>query len=967
MSRPLAALMLLTLGSVALAQVRPVATFSFDQDLNGSGATGPIVGTPEGKPVLAPGRVGQALQTGPTFGWMNYPSIGIINPLGGTVEMWVCANDWESGDGKFHTFFECKQAGALYLYQYWNSKNLLMLTCADLAGPYASAQTPTDFKPGVWHHLAGTWSPDGVQIYYDGKPAGQFPVSGDLPAELGATFAVGDQPWQFERTTSSLVDEVRIYDRPLTPAHIAAHYAGNYDLSLPLNPETARLSADIDPDAYTVSARFDTVGADVADAQLSVALGLVAQGQPLPADTPAKPALAGQVTTTVAFPSRAPGKYDLIARVLVEGKQSFETRKELVIPSTEWLGNKLGLEDKVLPPWTPLSTSGTDVSCWGRRYSFRSTQLPVQVTSAGAELLARPITWRLTSGGKPVAWRDQSVKLLSASATKAELQATAGAPAGNTTVRFSTTIKAEYDGLVLFETTCTDPDKLPLDSLSLEIPVKADRALYRHRYASSWIPTSGFVPEGKGVVEKTKWVPFAWLGDNDRGLFAFTEDDRAWPNSQSENAIEIAREGQEIILRFNLLAKGQKLPPDWKFVWGLQATPVKPIPKDWRKWRMSGNIPMARQNVEIVWPNANKQDSLRAFGWPEAADPATFAALIKAHQAAGVLQVPYLCLTYLTGDTPEWQFFKKRWVMGPSDPSIPEAGWKHTFEIVSPNGQGYSDFIMWKTKQFLEQYRIDGVYHDQTHPYMGAAPQAGVGYMRDGKACLGTPILGYRALYRRNYAIVKSLPYPTFTQAHMSGKMTIPILGYEDSYLDGEHFRGVVKDNYLDVMTLDSFRCEYMGRQWGIMPFFLPEFDDENRPKVEPTRGLMALLMLHDTNIWPIWCNTKVVDDAFKALDAFGYVDSEFIPYFDPFPPATTTMPDVYISAYKKADGNTLLVIANLSHEERSGPVHVNLKRLGLLPIRALSWPEKTTLNVRNSNLDLSVPGLGYRLVVLQK
>jgi hypothetical protein len=42
--------------------------------------------------------------------------------------------------------------------------------------------------------------------------------------------------------------------------------------------------------------------------------------------------------------------------------------------------------------------------------------------------------------------------------------------------------------------------------------------------------------------------------------------------------------------------------------------------------------------------------------------------------------------------------------------------------------------------------------------------------------------------------------------------------------------------------------------------------------------------MLHDVSLWSIWCNLKVVNEALAALDEFGYVAAEFIPYFAPFP-----------------------------------------------------------------------------------
>ena len=41
-------------------------------------------------------------------------------------------------------------------------------------------------------------------------------------------------------------------------------------------------------------------------------------------------------------------------------------------------------------------------------------------------------------------------------------------------------------------------------------------------------------------------------------------------------------------------------------------------------------------------------------------------------------------------------------------------------------------------------------------------------------------------------------------------------------------------------------------------------------------RGPMGLLVVHDINLWPIWCNAQVMDDAFVALDEFGNADAEF-------------------------------------------------------------------------------------------
>jgi hypothetical protein len=304
--------------------------------------------------------------------------------------------------------------------------------------------------------------------------------------------------------------------------------------------------------------------------------------------------------------------------------------------------------------------------------------------------------------------------------------------------------------------------------------------------------------------------------------------------------------------------------------------------------------------------------------------------------------------------------------MGPVDTSASDvAAYGAGFAMVSPVGKDYSDFIIWKNKQFIDRYGIDGLYHDNTHPYGAAKLEAGLGYERDGKLHPAYPILGYRALYRRMYAVMKGVPRETFTMAHMSGKVTIPILAYDDSYLDGEHFRGRVKDSYMDLITLDTFRAEFMGRQWGIMPFFLPEFPADLAKQVEPTRGLMGLLMIHDVSVWPIWCNTAVANEALAALDEFGYVNSEFIPYFDPVPPAVADMKDVYVSAYKRADGWVLLIVANLSREDRRGEVRLNAERLGVPLAQVVSWPDKNPVEIKEGRASLEVPRLGYRMLVV--
>jgi hypothetical protein len=232
------------------------------------------------------------------------------------------------------------------------------------------------------------------------------------------------------------------------------------------------------------------------------------------------------------------------------------------------------------------------------------------------------------------------------------------------------------------------------------------------------------------------------------------------------------------------------------------------------------------------------------------------------------------------------------------------------------------------------------------------------------------------------YAVIKSMSRTTFTMAHESGKVGIPILAYDDAHLDGEHFINRVKNNYMDVMSLDAFRAEFMGRQWGPMPFFLPEFKTDS-PQVGPTHGLMALLMIHDVSPWASYCDPDVLNEAWVALDKFGYADASFIPYFDPQPPAIfdpqplslTGLNDVHrvnISAYQQDDKRTLLIVANLDKDSRVGELRINFQRLGLripgqpLPT-VMDWSAEQPLELQGDSLpSFNIPGFEYRMLLVQ-
>ena len=964
----LAAMLVMMTACAVLAQTAPVVTITYDDDLDGVRAAGAVEGTPVGNPALVDGKFGKALKSGPATGYVDYPLEGIVNSDAGTVELWVCPLDWQPKDREFHVFFEAVGEGAIYLYKYWeNKKDLYMLSCNEVTGPYTiSTGSIEDWQPGQWHHLAGTWSRSQGRVvcYVDGKPG--VPSIGHVPESLSGAFRIGDAPWSKPRTSSSLIDEVRIYDRALSAEHVAAHYQGNHDFALAPTKDLASLRYEVAPAEGTVQVWLDMGGADVADARLGARIAMIPHGGEIPENTAAVPLQEGQATAGLPLISKSPGSYQIAAEVTLDNRKAFELRERLRIPGMEWQGNRIGMEDKVLPPWTPMQVQGTTLSCWGREYAFGKRAFPIQIAARGEEILARPIHLSIGDGNKAV-WQEESVRVVEQSDTRVELlgemrgKTDNGAPL-NFTVRST----AEYDGLLLVELTCHAGDTAQPDRISLDIPITEEHALYLHRYETRHGAKSGSVPAGKGVVQQFGFCPYIWLGDNDRGLFWFCESDQYWPHGTQPDAIQIVRSDGEVTLRLNILAPGEKLPSNWRFVFGIQATPVKPLPEGWRKWRLN-------KNIVIPWPHP-VEDSLKYFGYPEAANPQAFSQMVERYHDQGKKVAIYSCLTHLSAAAPEWDFFGKTWSSGQGYSfSADVANYGAPFVKVSPSALGFADFIVWKNKQFIERYGLDGLYHDNTVPYPSAHLDAGCGYLRAGKAYPTHPILAYRELYRRIYAVMKSQPHETLLIAHVSPFVTSPILAYEDMYVIGENFRDQVEESYMDVITLDQFRAAYMGRQWGLISTFIPGLRgdriDYYKKAVRPTRGLMALLMLHDVTPWPTLCNVAVLEEAWKALDEFDHIEAEFLPYWQILPPASTDMEDVYASAYKRADGQVLLIVANLGDADLTGRLRLHLTPLGFAPgaIQVISWPDKAPVELTGDSVTIKVPGLGYRMLVLER
>ena len=88
--------------------------------------------------------------------------------------------------------------------------------------------TSGNLATGTWHHAALTYDGATMRLYLDGVEVGSTALSGVVDTNASIPVTVGAQPpGAGGRYFDGLIDDVRILQRPMSPAEIAAVIAGN--------------------------------------------------------------------------------------------------------------------------------------------------------------------------------------------------------------------------------------------------------------------------------------------------------------------------------------------------------------------------------------------------------------------------------------------------------------------------------------------------------------------------------------------------------------------------------------------------------------------------------------------------------------------------------------------------------------------------------------------------------------------
>jgi len=836
----------------------------------------------------------------------------------------------------------------------------------------------TEYHDGAWYHIVMTWRGDETGLYVNGEEAA---TSAGVPLVTSGNKGVGTQIQFNPYRTEAQIDEVYLYDRALLKEE-AANCFNRYR-----NPgamvKDVRLKPVVLAAVYMPSYRalyYRLTPNTPAESLRSVTLTLT--------DERGKELLRRDVPLSkdeqkLDTPDLGDGTYTLAVSVPGEGGKLVRSDTfEFVRKVFSWEKSKLGVTDEVYPPFTPVSAEGDKVGVVQRTHKMNAFGLWDSVVSKGREILAAPMSLRYTTAAGEGKWNKTGGKFTERKPNRAAWSARAEADA----LAVAATSSIEMDGCMKVEMELAPGKKpVPIEKLWIDIPLKASEAPLFHEVADGpRINYSGATPAGQGVVWDstkarfyTKWlnsfVPYIWLGGEERGLAWFAESDRGWITAKDGGKApiqEIVREGDRLILRVYLINVQATLAGPHKLVFGLQASPTKPMPENWRKkiadipgglavvpwgglhcayqtpyrndWQIVDKIVEARATgkVDQAWfeQYAKEKDPPPAYGtWPWISNVMHFAGRAANTGPKKPLTVYQEEMASSTVRE-EWFVFDGEWTPA-AQPLIkgkrsltPESIFRGGKEVGTSAGitfgRSYQDFGCWSANEWLK--RGVSLYWDNTYPHVSYNFRTTAAYVAENGQVQPCLILwDQREYQKRVWNLLqqwrKVRPEPLEWVEHMTNTLVLPIHTWGTANLDHE----LGSDR---PFAPDWLRTECLGLQGGSYPMSLyPVIGNENKllkdaPEEVKARVEWAMRAVHEI---------QREGPLEKLLAEFGYGTPEVVVhnYWEERPALAVDSADVkWLALARPADGKLLIVLASWSEGAVKAQLAINWANLGLKP-----------------------------------
>lgn len=1019
-----------------------------------------------GKPTLVEGKSGKALRIVSRKSGVTYPLDGNLKADKGTVAFWLSSENWDSKDDVLQILFTTDGVRRFEIQQTYNTRSLDLMWFqgryinekVDGFGkcpiPLITHETLVEgierMMPKVWFHMAYSWGDGEMRAYRNGVCVGKtaYPqMEMRQTQELGKRFAIG-APDRFggryitepadltgkqygeafkakwapllDKEFITLIDEFAMFDRNLNESQIAKLYkngVSGFMTAEASSEAVAELKAKPLPTKGRIV--FEAIHGTVPknskaviciikkdDTSMTRDIALTVNGDMSRGEMGTKGLPAGLYDIDFKV-------QDVSGKVLVRNEkgQTFE-----LAPQEEWWNSKIGLDDIVLPPWTPMKKDGDGISCWGRTITFNGKAMPEQIVSKGANLLASPITLDVSLDGKKLDFANGSVNFPLVSETAME-RAWSGEKDG---LLMSVQSRTEFDGFIWNTVKIENKSGKPLTGLALNIPCRKEEAMFIHTPGRGW---RGDCPPDLTTNKewKSAYGGFSnpvWLGGYERGIQWLTEGRGGWFNKDKSDEIRVRSEGDRVILTVKMIDS----PCDKKeftVKFGLHPTPVKPpVARSKRLGPIGtyGVVPylprqepdskLTEQEFHQEWrKNKEKMGDPKFFRY-------NFINSVASYYAKGA-------------PVRERTWYKSEWENIPGYERLDPLSWSW-FQVCAETS--YADWWVWQIRNRIispDYENMAGIYFDHGSPIncCNTLHDGKCGYIDENGVSQPTmKIVAMRNLLKRIYCAVKGIDkehpqgttpdYPVVL--HSSTDVLAAHLSFA-YHFDGETWR-VAGGKFMDRLTTDFMAAEWSHTPWGYdergtcfkHAYFMDGFprDQQNEfdkifkdVRAKPNgqwkdnpaykaaieymlpreRECNAMFLLFDRTPVAILDYFRYEGPSLamkKAFEQFGFYqdDAEFMGFWKTGELVKGQTDKIKASAYvRKAAGKALIVVTNMNNETARQTLTLDTSGLGLKKAQVKLSNAETGEAINASvgkdgmlSATLPVPGRDYMLLLAE-
>ena len=289
-----------------------------------------------------------------------------------------------------------------------------------------------------------------------------------------------------------------------------------------------------------------------------------------------------------------------------------------------WLDSGIGLDDRVVKPYTPVRVEGRTVHILGRSLTVGKEGFPTAITStytadnsavngSPKPILGAPMCFSAIERGKALTWTSSKPVITHQSDGAAYWKVTNR----NATTDLVVAAKMEYDGYINYTVTLTPRKTTRFDDLQLLIPYAKAAAVYQMGMGKK----GGLRPDKwEWKWEADKANNMVWLGGVNAGMqcklkhevpdwkiYGFDETGpyKDWSNNGSGGCVIEEKDGN-VVLRAFTGAKTVEAGQTLHFNFGLLITPLKPLDNEhWNQRYFQADPPVTSWMSKAVKGGAN--------------------------------------------------------------------------------------------------------------------------------------------------------------------------------------------------------------------------------------------------------------------------------------------------------------------------------------------------------------------------